>query len=117
MEAKKSVIDRLSIERNTESAKRYMLSVINKAKDVATDPRRADRINNQECTPCFYLASGLGGSRLTTKPCGICEAEISFGNTCTDVLCSACAKKNDLCKRCGGDIKLENRELDTAVIY
>jgi hypothetical protein len=43
---------------------------------------------------------------MTTRPCAICNKDVLYGSTCTDVLCDKCAKLHDLCKHCGADREL-----------
>ena len=81
---------------------------VNKCKQVVEDPDKAIRLESQECVACFY-SSKIGGSVVTSRPCGSCEAMIHCGNSCIDRLCMDCAQKYRLCKHCGADINLRNR--------
>jgi hypothetical protein len=66
------------------------------------DPQKKRRKDNAECKYCFYVNnSRIGGAAITTVNCRICNNDISFGSTATDVLCQTCATEHKLCKRCG----------------
>ena len=78
------------------------------AKNLETDPRKAERIEKSECVVCFY-GSRIGGASMTNRECMSCGKNELYPSTATDVLCMGCAKKHDLCKHCGADIKLRVR--------
>ena len=72
------------------------------------DEDKAARILAQECQGCFYLRKA-GGAMMTSRQCGLCDTEVHSCNTCIDRLCTDCARKNRLCKHCGGDIDMKQR--------
>jgi hypothetical protein len=110
MNQSKKHIDATAIYRETENAKYYASDIITRANQLANDPDKVKRLEKNECPSCFYVHSGrMGGAACTTRPCGICEKDMRFGSTCTDVICADCAKTNGLCKHCGGDIEMKHR--------
>lgn len=101
-------IDRCSTERANHH-NREMVSYTLKRADIYTnDPQRETRLAASECLVC-YGVSRIGGASCTIAPCPLCGTRLSCGNTAIDVLCTACAKANDLCKHCGADVELKNR--------
>lgn len=75
---------------------------------VVEDYNREKRLEVQECVYCFN-SGHVGGSMITFADCALCGKEMSFGSTCTDVLCPECAKAHRLCKHCGADMELKKR--------
>ncbi len=104
----KKQIDRVSILRANNWAKMRIESTLEAAEKYRSDPNREKRKEMAECLVCSE-ARRIGGCAMTTAICGICGKELLFGNTCVDVLCLDCAKANQLCKHCGGDIDLKDR--------
>jgi len=101
-------IDRVAIEWETgyrvasvEHARRLV-----RVADYGDDA--TDRHVEQLCPVC-YVNGRIGGSRSTSRPCGLCDHIITSGSTDVDALCPTCADANMLCKRCGADIDLKNR--------
>lgn len=101
-------INRSFYEHRTSYARRYVADVLDMAETLTKDPRKSDRLEKQECKTCFY-SSRLGGAAITEQPCAGCGKHQSFPSTNTGVFCMDCASANDLCKHCGGDIKLRIR--------
>jgi hypothetical protein len=89
-------------------AKNYVSDVISHANDVQADPRKKERLKQNECIACFYRGR-IGGAAMTSRPCGLCGQEEMYGSTATDALCLACAQKHELCKHCGGDLHMRVR--------
>jgi hypothetical protein len=87
------------------TAKGRVQHIIDLATAMQTDPRRKDRLAQQECIACFY-GSRIGGSAMTNRPCGWCGAMQMYPSTNTDALCPECAQTHSLCKHCGGDIDM-----------
>ena len=85
-----------------------MRDILNGYKRIVEDPDYHDRIINQECQVCYY-GSRVGGSSMTITECGICNKEMTFGNTDVDVLCIDCAMNKRVCKHCGADMEYKNR--------
>ena len=101
-------LDTAFIEYKTEMQKHEIEMVLKLADEFINDPLRKDRLNAQECKPCFY-ESRLAGNSATATKCACCEKKMYFGSTDVDILCIDCAKKLDLCKHCGGDIESKHR--------
>ena len=78
-------------------------------KKVIEDPDKKNRLEKSECVLCYYYYGKIGGSVMTSTECGSCNKELSFGNTCVDVLCPECAKKYRVCRHCGADLELKSR--------
>lgn len=63
-----------------------------------------------QCRACYYLfADRIGGAAMTTWYCGLCGTEGLHGSTATPRLCDNCARTHELCRECGGDIKMRTR--------
>ena len=78
------------------------------AKKLISDTQRDERKEKQECVCCFF-GGRIGGSMITQVECAYCDKVLTFANTCTDVMCTDCARERRLCKHCGADIELKNR--------
>jgi len=78
------------------------------AKRLIEDAEKDERKQKQECVVC-YFSKRVGGAMTTKVECAYCDRVMTFGNTCTDVMCIDCARKRRLCKHCGADIELKNR--------
>lgn len=105
-------IDRVSITRRSQESRDLMEDVILKSERVSNDPDKKDRLEKCQCKSCYYLRGRIGGAAITNKPCDMCKEEQMFSSTCTDALCTKCAKDNDLCKFCGGDLHMRVRRRD-----
>ena len=109
MRQAKKPINETSIAVNTQIS----VDRINRAKTVVenliADPDQDKRLAAGICSPCYYLMSGsVAGRAITIRPCGLCEKDQTYSSTQTDALCLDCAKRNSLCRHCGGDINLLN---------
>lgn len=93
---------------NTERAKARIAELKRRHEDIEGDARKGERLAAQECKGCHYFQR-IGGAAITKQPCMCCGKEQTYGSTNTDALCMDCAKANDLCKHCGGDIELRAR--------
>ena len=63
------------------------------------------------CKFCTFIRPDpIGGAAMTNAECGLCDTVMTFGSTVTDVLCKSCAEHNQLCRRCGADLDLTNRD-------
>lgn len=89
----------------TEWAKRHVQHVLDRAREIAEDTRKEERLKRHECKACFY-SSRIGGAAMTTRPCMCCGKELMHSSTATDVLCLDCARQHSLCKHCGGDLEM-----------
>lgn len=106
-EPRKQKIDNVSVERKNSFNKHH----IQKARErlAAFDSYKVTK-NTDLCGYCaVFRPDRIGGAMMTTACCAICEKNMMFSSTNTDVLCSECAVKNQLCKHCGGDVELKNR--------
>lgn len=70
------------------------------------DPNKEERLEKHLCKSCFYVYNdGWAGQAFTDKNCEDCGKEMIFSTTNTDSFCIECAKKNNVCKHCGGAIE------------
>lgn len=104
-------IDLCSIENATCRANHYYLAALERAEKMRDDADQKSRHEASECVVCYvpYGAGRMGGATSTSRPCAICATILNFGNTCIDMLCVDCARENQLCKHCGGDVDLKYR--------
>lgn len=106
-EPRKQKIDRVSIERKNSFNKHHIQST--RERLAAFDSYKVNK-DTDLCGYCaVFMPDRIGGSVMTTVCCAVCEKDMMFSNTNTDVLCSECAIENQLCKHCGGDVELKNR--------
>lgn len=85
--------------------KSHIESMTHKLLLYYSDPDKKIRTKEKhECRYCYYVVSRIGVSAITTVVCANCDKEITFGNTCVDVLCDECAEELNLCKHCGQKI-------------
>ena len=82
---------------------------IKRTDNFRDDVKKKLRLASGSCRWCYYMASKIGGSAMTTQPCGICGEDQMYGSTCVDRICLPCGKKQELCVHCGGDIKMRLR--------
>ena len=99
-------LDRHAVQWQTSMNNSHVRDYLKRARDLENDYDRAARLKLLLCPVCHYLGSGIGGAAMTTRPCAICNNDVLYGSTCTDVLCDKCAKLHDLCKHCGADREL-----------
>jgi predicted nucleic acid-binding Zn ribbon protein len=110
MQQKKQHVDKVSIYRSNSCGKEMIESALIRAENIHSDNDKKNRLDKCLCKSCYYIFDRrMGGASITRRPCGICEKTMQFSNTATDVICPSCAKQNDMCKQCGGDIELKNR--------
>lgn len=107
----KSKVDACSVENATYRQQYYRDSTVKRAQQMTEDPDMVKRLEACECVVCHtgYGSGRIGGAMITTRLCGVCDAEMRFCSTCTDAVCLSCAKRLGLCKHCGGDIDLKQR--------
>jgi len=98
--------DIYSVKNATYRAQSY----VERCTAVVNDTNKEKRLKEQECKVC-YTSSKIGGAALCSSQCGICQKTLHYSNTCIDILCKDCAKEHNLCKHCGGDIELKNRNI------
>lgn len=111
MERRPLVMSKVNMIGWTERSKQFVREQVELAKRISDDTDKQRRLVEQNCKRCFY-GSRIGGAAMTTQPCMCCHTQVMYGSTATDALCMDCAKENDLCKRCGGDIELRTRRKD-----
>ena len=112
MHRDKPKIDRASIERTTNEVASYVHALIERAEAMKSDDDREIRLEEvSECVYCYvpYGPCRQGGTKTTHRECGLCSTILHSSDTSCDVLCIECARKNDLCKHCGGDVDLKVR--------
>jgi hypothetical protein len=110
MERSAKKIDAVSVMRATDFAKNYAQSTVEKGLLYLADPDKKTRL---ECPTCYYLLARIGGACMTTQPCGLCGTPQTYGSTATDALCETCARRDSLCKHCGGDLHMRVRRVFT----
>jgi hypothetical protein len=110
MKVSKKRIDKVSIERATNTAKDITLSYIKKLEALQKDVSKKERKEQCKCKLCFYFYNNrIGGAVITEINCGLCDCKMRFGSTDVDPICLSCALKNELCVRCGGDVDMKNK--------
>lgn len=102
------VMNPANMSRATSVSKNRISELFLLVDEIKTDARKLERMSKHECKACFYF-SRIGGQAITERGCMCCGMEQTYGSTSTDVLCLECAKKHKLCKHCGGDVNMKNR--------
>lgn len=92
----------------TDQAKHRYNYIMNLAETLHDDPKKDERLKAQECKVCFYTTK-VAGNRVTSTTCTLCETQLTHATTSCDALCIVCAKENNLCKHCAGDIDMKQR--------
>ncbi len=111
MKQRKEAVTRSTIASKNSRAKHQITSIIKRAEKLQADPDKQKRLDMNLCLCCYYANNPrMGGASMTQRPCGLCEQEMRFSSTATDVLCGSCATEQGLCKQCGADIELKNRQ-------
>jgi len=95
---KMELLDSLSAKVRNKS---YVDEITKNLLSYYADVEKKERKNKHLCRYCYYIDAKIGGFAITTVICANCDKEMSFKNTCVDVLCNECAEKLGLCKRCG----------------
>lgn len=99
--------DETSVAFANRSQASEMQVVIERGKSLARKEPKADRgrrLQRQRCRRCDVLRTGLAGQAFTDFKCADCGEARSHANTAVPLLCADCAKKRDLCCRCGGEV-------------
>lgn len=83
--------------------KKYIEETSKKLILYYSDPDKKVRVKEKHlCKYCYYVnTSRVGGSAITTVICANCDEKLTFGNTCSDILCDKCAEELKICKHCG----------------
>jgi len=63
------------------------------------------RLASNYCLACA-VNSNVAGRALTQGVCAMCGVPFTHANTDVPMLCAACAQRDHLCRRCGGDMSL-----------
>lgn len=79
------------------------------AQNIWADPDETQRLAAHECGVCYYTGPRQHTNSSTTRPCGVCDTPIRWGNGDVPVVCAGCAKRYKLCSHCGGTIDLRER--------
>lgn len=108
MQYRKTTMNKVNMLRNTERSKDAVQHYIAIAEKITSDIERSTREKNQQCLSCYYIPR-VSGSAVSSRPCMGCSVNIQHGSTSVPELCLDCAKKYELCRQCGGDIKLRVR--------
>lgn len=103
-------MDKNKINSRTLNNKDRIKQIIEYTDKLTNDPKKNERLEKQECQYCFYSMRG-GGQAFTASKCEECEKEMLFSSTNMDKYCLECAKKNDICKHCGGDINTKLKKI------
>ena len=83
---------------NKERIDRLTVGLLN----YYSDPNKKGRLAKGLCRCCAYVdTSRIGGAAITMRRCDNCGEEMSFANTCTDMLCQKCAVELKHCAHCG----------------
>lgn len=90
----------------TGRSREIFSDLIKRAEKAQNDSEKDVRLSKQLCISCHYILGRIGGAAMTQQPCACCLEGQWYGSTVTDELCLDCAKKHNLCKRCGGDIDM-----------
>ncbi len=101
-----------TIARATWIAQKRIVAAIGLGDALRRDAERKTRQDKGLCPYCYYARGmRIGGAAMTFRACGLCQSEQTYGSTVTDALCLPCAKKERLCKHCGGDLDAQPRPL------
>jgi len=105
----KQNVDLSTIQNATHWANSIADDIFEKHHNYQQDENKFERLKKSYCKTCFYIRNHLGRAMVTTQLCGLCEKEMIFESTDTDVLCVDCAKKHKLCSHCGGTVNQTKR--------
>lgn len=99
------MLNKKKIENTTWFNKKYYENLKSKIDDYDNDINKDRRFENFKCKHCFYLRRDtVSGSAFTQYDCIDCGSEEVSSNTNVDKLCLSCAKNNNACKHCGGQM-------------
>lgn len=108
MHYKRRPFDSVSVSRRTDENLRHVRDIAARLGRYEADAEKDVRLGDKKhlCRYCYYYAtSRIGGSAVTSSECSLCDNTLHSGNTCIDLLCLECAKRNNLCQHCGADTK------------
>lgn len=76
------------------------------------DPDKGERIKDQRCQGCYY-AGRLALNSTIGRPaeCAKCPDSFRSFHVTPDVLCLECAKRMQVCRQCGADLELKQRNV------
>jgi len=103
MQPRKQILDKTKMLNAKYYNKEYIDKTSAKLILYYSDPDKKIRIKEKHlCKFCYYAnTSRIGGSAMTTVICANCDKELTFENTCVDILCDKCAEELKVCKHCG----------------
>lgn len=84
------------------------LAAVKLGQQIDFDEHRQKRQTELKCLLCYYSPPGIAGQAFTGRLCGICDRDMQFATTDTDMICGECATIHKLCRHCSA-----NRELRT----
>ena len=96
-------------EHASYSAKNGILGLKERLARLESDPKKEERIKRHWCIWCMYGYGIMAAQAFHTQDCGICGQSQVYNSSDTERLCLACAQEHELCRRCGGDIKMRTR--------
>lgn len=70
---------------------------------IDNDPDKDERLSLQICKVCYYTKR-ISLQAFTNTSCGCCNVDMIFPNSDIDSLCERCARINNACKHCGGEM-------------
>lgn len=103
MEAFKKEFSSMDYKNATYFSDRRIQSIFKLAQQLKDDPDKEIRLSKNLCKPCYY-ETYLAGQAFTSRKCSICDKSIISSNTRVNYFCDECAKKHNLCAKCGSDI-------------
>lgn len=108
MQQKAGNFNALVCKAATQNAQNRIDHFLDDARCIQEDLEKEQRLQKWLCAGCHYFPR-MGGAAMTQRPCACCGVDQLYGSTATDLLCTECASKHQLCKRCGSDIGLNGR--------
>ena len=97
--------------RVSEYARADIVALRKRLAALEIDSRREVRLRYCECPRCHYLRTGgTAGQAFTYRDCDECGESQSFATTATKKICTRCASRLHLCRECGGDLEMEQRD-------
>jgi len=99
-------LDKNFMSAQTRMARLRVDSTLEQARALLEDTDKAARLERHFCKNCHY-GRRLAQQAFTKQPCACCHEEQQYSTSATDVLCLPCAQENSLCKRCAGDLEMD----------
>lgn len=89
----------------TSDTKTRLDRTIEHVRNLVNDPKKSDRLAQQQCVYCYY-GCFMAGAAITSQDCAACGEEQTYGSTATDDMCQPCAEKHGVCKTCMANVNL-----------